>query len=106
MKDDRPGAVLGQLAFDRYTLSASGFPLTLRQTVIATRFSQIQDPDAPILCEKWRLVLAPTSIFARWRPNRSLVTDSNPSPFANTPVPARSPTASRDAAVIFARPIP
>jgi zinc transporter ZupT len=34
------------------------------------------------------------------------IKQSNPSPFANTPVPARSPTASREAAVIFARPIP
>src|SRR5262249_29977184 len=31
----------------RYTLSASGLPLALRQTVVAIRFSQIQGPDAP-----------------------------------------------------------
>src|SRR6516164_6199231 len=35
----------------RYTLSASGLPLALRQTVVPTRFSQIQRPDAPSLCE-------------------------------------------------------
>src|SRR5215469_12619604 len=35
----------------RYTLFASGLPLALRQTVVATRFSQIQRPDAPSLCE-------------------------------------------------------
>ena len=33
-----------------------------------------------------------------------LVIGGTSSPFANTPVPARSPTASREAAVIFARP--
>src|SRR5207244_2557691 len=36
----------------RYTLSASGFPLPPRQTVLATRFSQTQGPDAPIPFEK------------------------------------------------------
>ena len=36
----------------RYTLSASGLPLALRQTVGPTRFSQIQGPDAPIPFEK------------------------------------------------------
>jgi hypothetical protein len=40
----------------RYTLSASGVPLTLRQTVVTARFSQIQDPDAPTPFEKSRLV--------------------------------------------------
>src|SRR5215471_8998057 len=36
----------------RYTLSASGLPLALRQTVVAIRFSQIQGPDAPTPYEK------------------------------------------------------
>ncbi len=36
----------------RYTLSASGVPLALRQTVGTTRFSQIRDPDALTLFEK------------------------------------------------------
>src|SRR6516165_6662829 len=36
----------------RYTLSASGFPLPPRQTVIPTRFSQIQGPDAPTRFER------------------------------------------------------
>src|SRR4030095_8907808 len=40
----------------RYTLSASGVPLALRQTVVATRFSQIQHPDAPTPFEKSGLV--------------------------------------------------
>src|SRR5215831_9115724 len=39
----------------RYTPSASGVPLALRQTVVATRFSQIQSPDAPTPFEKSRL---------------------------------------------------
>jgi len=39
----------------RYTLSASGLPLALRQTVGATRFSQIQEPDAPTPFEKFGL---------------------------------------------------
>jgi len=42
----------------RYTLSASGLPLALRQTVVAIRFSQIQGPDAPTPYEKSGL--APT----------------------------------------------
>src|SRR5215471_2765026 len=36
----------------RYTLSASGLPLALRQTVVAIRFSRIQGPDAPTPYEK------------------------------------------------------
>src|SRR5215467_13942157 len=36
----------------RYTLSASGLPLTLRQTVEPTRFSQKWSPDAPAPYEK------------------------------------------------------
>ena len=43
----------------RYTLSASGLPLALRQTVGPTRFSQIQGPHAPIPFEKCRLDLGP-----------------------------------------------
>src|SRR3974390_389706 len=38
-----------------YTLSASGLPLILRQTVATTRFSQKQSPDAPLSNEKSRL---------------------------------------------------
>src|SRR6516225_6553539 len=41
----------------RYTLSASGFPLPPRQTVIPTRFSQIQGPDAPTRFERCGLVV-------------------------------------------------
>src|SRR5215472_7765330 len=41
----------------RYTLCASGLPLTLRQAIVTTRFSQIQAPDAPILCERSGLAL-------------------------------------------------
>jgi gentisate 1,2-dioxygenase len=36
----------------RYTVSESGLPLTLRQTIAATRFSQIRELDAPTLYEK------------------------------------------------------
>jgi hypothetical protein len=43
----------------RYTLSASGLPLALRQTVGPTRFSQIRGPDAPIPFEKCGLASRP-----------------------------------------------
>ena len=48
----------------RYTLSASGLPLALRQTVAATRFSQIQGPDAPTLFEKCGLTLEAVGNYA------------------------------------------
>src|SRR5262249_4610844 len=49
----------------RYTLSASGLPLALRQTVVAIRFSQIQGPDAPTPYEKSGLVLNLAAYGAR-----------------------------------------
>src|SRR4030095_13024639 len=59
----------------RYTPSASGVPLALRQTVVATRFSQIQHPDAPTPFEISGLG---RTAMGETRPNRQLAALAKP----------------------------